>query len=57
MNDEETLETILNDMDIPPFRKNDLGWLIRNIQIRNSNHPKINEALNLIKTINKRKRK
>lgn len=57
MNDEETLETILNDMDIPPFRKNDLGWLIRNIQIRNSDHPKINEALNLIKTINKKRRK
>lgn len=53
MTNEERLEDILNTMDIPPFRKNDMGWLMRNIQIRNDNHPQIKEAIELIKNINK----
>lgn len=53
MTNEEKLESILNTMDIPPFRKNDMGWLMRNIKIRNDNHPQINEAIQLIKNINK----
>lgn len=53
MTNEDKLESILNTMDIPPFRKNDMGWLIRNITIRNNNHPQINEAIQLIKNINK----
>lgn len=53
MTNQEKLENILNQMDIPPFRKNDMGWLMRNIRIRNENHPDIEEAVSLIKTINK----
>lgn len=53
MNNQEKLENILNQMDIPQFRKNDMGWLMRNIRIRNQNHPDIEEAVSLINTINK----
>ena len=53
MTNKEKLSFILNDMDVPPFRKNDVGWLMRNISIRNADHPRINEAIDLIKKIAK----
>ena len=56
MSNQEELENILNTMDIPPVRKNDMGWLMRNIQIRNNEHPDIDRALTLIKAINKEKK-
>ena len=55
MNNQEELENILNTMDIPHVRKNDIGWLMRNIQINNSKHPDIDRALTLIKAISKEK--
>ena len=45
----ERLKEILATMDIPPMRVNDLGWLQRNIQINNGEHPDIETALQLIK--------
>jgi len=45
------LEQILNTMDIPESRKQDFNWLIRNLGIRNINHPDLREALELIKNL------
>jgi hypothetical protein len=33
------LYRVLENMDIPKLRFNDIGWLDRNIGINNSNHP------------------
>ena len=43
------LQQILNTMDVPKHRKHDLFWLKRNLPIRNSNHPNLEEALQLIR--------
>lgn len=43
------LKQILDTMDVPEVRKNDLRWLGRNLWIRNSNHLNLKEALSLIK--------
>tara|TARA_R110000824_G_scaffold148242_3_gene317879 strand:+ start:61324 stop:61728 length:405 start_codon:yes stop_codon:yes gene_type:complete len=43
------LEELLLTMDIPSMRLNDYNWLMRNIKVRNSSHPDINEAVELIK--------
>ena len=51
MNNKEKLESILKTMDIPQIRKNDMSWLMRNIQINNHSHPQIKEAIQLIKTV------
>lgn len=53
---QEQLVDILKTMDIPPFRFNDLGWLSRNITIRNFGHERINEARQLIKELLNEKR-
>lgn len=43
------IQEILNTMDIPEKRKNDWGWIRRNIGIQNQSHPDLNELLSLIK--------
>lgn len=43
------LKEILDTMDIPEQRKTDMGWLWRNIGVRNSDHPMFDEARLLIK--------
>ena len=43
------LNKILERMDIPKGRFNDVGWLSRNIRINNSDHPNILLAEWLIK--------
>jgi len=35
----EELKEFLSTMNIPEFRKNDIGWLKRNLPFKNSNHP------------------
>lgn len=42
------LQEILETMDVPELRKGDMRWLIRNIGVKNSNHPDINEAKALL---------
>jgi hypothetical protein len=44
------LRNILDTMDVPAIRKItlDIGWLSRNIRIRNSNHPLLSDALQII---------
>ncbi len=44
----QRLKEILDTMDIPELRKTDIRWLNRNVWIRNSKHPDIEEALILI---------
>ena len=53
---------IIEDMDIPEMRKdlNKLGnlrWLQRNLLIRNGNHPKATEAVEMIAKMAQEKRK
>lgn len=38
------LKEILDTMDIPEQRKTDMAWLWRNIGVRNSGHPFLEEA-------------
>jgi hypothetical protein len=47
----EALNKILDTMDIPENRKNDLNWLRRNLGVRNSSHPDFNKAVVLIKIV------
>jgi hypothetical protein len=47
------LKEILNTMDIPEMRKDinmmgNIGWLLRNIQICNSEHPNCDKAIRLL---------
>lgn len=42
------LMDILNTMNIPEQRKNDKFWLIRNLGIKNSDHPGFQDAMNII---------
>ncbi len=44
----DELKSILATMNIPDRRKNDILWLGRNLPIQNSNHPKLNRAMELI---------
>ena len=53
---------IIEDMDIPEMRKdlNKLGnlrWLQRNLLIRNGNHPRATEAVEMITKMAQEKRK
>ena len=43
------LQQLLERMDVPTLRRNDMGWLTRNLGIRNSEHPDFNRAIELIK--------
>jgi hypothetical protein len=45
------LQVILNKMDVPILRQNDVRWLSRNLGIRNSAHPDFAEAMRLIKEL------
>ena len=44
----DELKQILDTMDVPKFRKDNLRWLSRNLAIRNSNHPDFEKAKQLI---------
>lgn len=45
----DRLAEILASMDVPEARKQDWRWLLRNLGIRNANHPDFNDAIILIK--------
>lgn len=45
------LQDIINTMSIPASRKFDIQWLGRNMGINNGNHPRYNEAMDLIHDI------
>jgi hypothetical protein len=44
-----SIREILDTMDVPELRKKDFRWLKRNLAIRNKNHPKFKEVMELIK--------
>ena len=48
---EGRLAEILKKMDIPPYRVDDVGWLSRNLGVRNSKHPDFREAMALLKPL------
>ena len=49
--DKLSLERILETMDVPEARKDDMRWLSRNLAIRNSEHSQFDEASSLIKKL------
>jgi hypothetical protein len=51
MNLEDTLQSILSTMVVPEQRKTDWNWLHRNLASRNLTHPKLNEALRIVKQL------
>lgn len=42
---------IIQGMDVPEYRKEDVGWLLRNLGIRNSKHPNFQIAIDELKKI------
>ena len=47
--DIQKFDELVSTMDIPQERLHDWNWLIRNLGIRNSNHPNFQEAKQMIK--------
>jgi hypothetical protein len=52
----EDLVELLSEMDIPLLRKeltrSNVRWLLRNIRVNNNNHPRIDEAVDMLKNVN-----
>lgn len=49
------LKNILDTMDVPELRKQDLGWLKRNLAVRNRSHPEFHRAMTIIHDLLRRK--
>lgn len=47
----EELHELLDRMDVPEQRKDDLRWLVRNLAVRNGKHPDFPEAQQLIRQL------
>jgi len=45
------LGELLEGMDIPDNRRDDLRWLLRNLAIRNGNNPSLPQALDVIRKL------
>lgn len=45
------LQEILKTMDVPKGRKWDMGWLRRNLAVRNSEHPQFARAMELVRKL------
>lgn len=57
--DTSSLIGVLSEMDIPKnrldvTRAENVRWLLRNIAVRNSNHPRFQEAVEALKALSKR---
>jgi len=50
----DQLETITMYMDVPSFRRRNVRWLRKNLKKRNADHPKYEDAMNLIEELYKR---
>ena len=48
---------ILETMDVPerrkPLNRANIGWLLRNLRVRNAEHPEIDEALTIMRALRK----
>jgi len=51
MNDSKRLQDILKTMDVPRFRRTDSQWLVRNLAVRNRDHPMFPEAMAVVKRL------
>ena len=51
----EEFINVLNEMDLPAMRReineSNLRWMMRNIRVRNGNHPRIKEVLGELKRL------
>lgn len=45
---EKELQSILKTMDVPAFRTTDNKWLLRNLAVRNKEHPQFKRAMEII---------
>ena len=45
---EVKLKRLLDGMDVPEGRKNDVRWLSRNLAVRNKDHPDISWNMSLM---------
>jgi hypothetical protein len=45
----DQIEIITTKMDIPILRRRDVRWLIRNVGVRNSDHPDFLKLIDLLK--------
>ena len=45
------LERLTTSMDVPVFRRSDVGWLLRNVEINNANHPNLNKVIKICKQL------
>ena len=52
----DRLQEVIATMDVPEFRRNDIWWLSRNLHINNPRHPRLADALKLLKQIRKNER-
>lgn len=47
----DELEALVENMDVPMFKRRNARWLSRNLDIRNSAHPDYDKAMVLIKEL------
>ena len=51
----DDIEKVLDTMDVPLFRKelttSNVRWLLRNLRIRNAQHPDIDEVIATLKEV------
>ena len=45
------LERLTTSMDVPVFRRSDAGWLLRNVEINNADHPNLNKVIKICKQL------
>ena len=50
----ERLEELTKKMDVPVFRRRKPFWLLRNLSIRNKDHPNFPEAVDIAKILAKK---
>jgi len=48
---EDLLASTLKTFDVPEHRRRDASWVLRNVAIRNSNHPDYNKVIEISKAI------
>lgn len=48
----DQLEKLTENMDVPLFRRRNVRWLLKNLAIRNRNHPDFQKSLEIIKELN-----
>lgn len=48
------LKSLTKSMDIPTFRQDRPHWLAKNMEVRNSEHPNYEAAMEIVKTLVKK---